>query len=216
MLRYHRSAARGLLCFGVVLGIATACSATDNEPGSAMSLPTDPQTSRSSARLGPEVSQGIASLRNATARFHNVGVAIAAGYEDPTRIPCVAIPTGAMGVHSVKGAALDQSVVPDQPEALLFLPRKGGGFKLVAVEYLVPALVRNTVTGVVSPWFSPAPWGSGYALVTTRPSVFGEAFEGPMPGHEPSMPWHYDKHVWVWETNPSGMFSQWNPSISCP
>ncbi len=29
------------------------------------------------------------------------------------------------------------------------------------------------------------------------------------------MPWHYDKHVRVWETNPTGVFSQWNPSISC-
>ena len=54
-----------------------------------------------------------------------------------------------------------------------------------------------------------------YTQVTARPSVFGESFEGPMPGHEPGMPWHYDKHVWVWETNPNGMFSQWNPSISC-
>jgi hypothetical protein len=29
------------------------------------------------------------------------------------------------------------------------------------------------------------------------------------------MPIHYDLHVWVWDHNPSGMFTQWNPTVSC-
>jgi len=41
------------------------------------------------------------------------------------------------------------------------------------------------------------------------------AFDGPMAGHNPQMPWHYDLHAWVIENNPAGLFSQWNPSISC-
>lgn len=104
----------------------------------------------------------------------------------------------------------------NEPELLLYLPKANGKFKLVAVEYLVPVLVRNNATNDVYPWFGMTPWGAGYTQITQRPSVFGELFEGPMPGHDAGMPWHYDKHVWAWDTNPSGMFSQWNPSISCP
>ena len=27
---------------------------------------------------------------------------------------------------------------------------------------------------------------------------------------------HYDLHVWLWKGSPSGIFSMWNPSVSCP
>ena len=48
-----------------------------------------------------------------------------------------------------------------------------------------------------------------------RPSLFGRAFEGPMPGHGPVMPVHYDMHAWVAEENPSGLFALFNPALSC-
>lgn len=206
---------RWLLMAGAALTITTACSPADPQAPSATGATSAIELAPAAASLGPNVSKALASLRHATARFHNVDAAIAAGYADPSGIPCVSSPAGTMGVHVLKASLLDQAVVPNEPELLLYLPKANGGFKLVAVEYLVPALLRNNTTGAVSPWFAPTPWGAGYTLVTPRPSVFGEAFEGPMPGHEPGMPWHFDKHVWVWNTNPSGMFSQWNPSISC-
>ena len=40
-------------------------------------------------------------------------------------------------------------------------------------------------------------------------------FDGPMLGHEPGMPIHYDLHVWIWQHNPVGMLDQFNPSGSC-
>ncbi len=207
---------RRLLILGSALTITTACSPADpvapGETGATSATELAPATSR----LGPEVSKGLASLRNATARFHNVDAAIAAGYADPSGIPCVASPLGTMGVHVVKSELVDQTVESDEPELLLYLPKANGGFKLIGVEYMVPVLVRNNTTGAVSPWFEPTPWGAGYTQITQRPSVFGEPFDGPMAGHEPGMPWHYDKHAWIWNTNPSGMFSEWNPSISCP
>lgn len=215
MIRTPRFTLHGMLTLGVTLGAATACAPDGTESDHGMSHPTAPQVSMASASLGPQVSKGLASLRNATAAFHRVDAAVAAGYANPAGIPCVASPAGTMGIHVARGASMDQVVVPDAPEVLLYLPRKGGGFKLVGVEYLVPVLVRNNETQAVSPWFAPTRWGSGYTLLTPRPSVFGESFEGPMPGHDAGMPWHYDKHVWVWETNPTGVFSQWNPSISC-
>ncbi len=43
----------------------------------------------------------------------------------------------------------------------------------------------------------------------------GHPFEGPMPGHEPGMPVHYDLHAWVFTDNPSGNLAAWNPKITC-
>jgi hypothetical protein len=49
-----------------------------------------------------------------------------------------------------------------------------------------------------------------------RPSLFGLPFDGPMLGHEPGMPIHYDLHVWLYKHNPAGTFAMWNPRVSCP
>ena len=49
-----------------------------------------------------------------------------------------------------------------------------------------------------------------------RPSLLGIPFDGPMPGHEPGMPVHYDLHVWLFEHNPAGLTAPFNPAISCP
>jgi hypothetical protein len=45
--------------------------------------------------------------------------------------------------------------------------------------------------------------------------VFGKRFEGPMLGHEPGQPIHYDKHVWLFKHNPKGTFAQTNPKVHC-
>jgi hypothetical protein len=29
------------------------------------------------------------------------------------------------------------------------------------------------------------------------------------------LPAFYELHVWAWKTNPSGMFADWNPRVSC-
>ena len=49
-----------------------------------------------------------------------------------------------------------------------------------------------------------------------RPYLFGRGFDGPMEGHEPGMPMHYDLHAWVWKRNPAGTFAMWNPRVECP
>jgi hypothetical protein len=44
--------------------------------------------------------------------------------------------------------------------------------------------------------------------------LLGQHFHlSPPPGL--GVPWHWSLHVWIWAHNPSGMFSEWNPSISC-
>ena len=49
-----------------------------------------------------------------------------------------------------------------------------------------------------------------------KSSLFGVPFDGPMLGHEPGMPKHYDLHVWLYERNPAGLFAAWNPRVHCP
>jgi hypothetical protein len=132
----------------------------------------------------------VAKVRAATARYHDVKVAEAHGYVPVS--PCEAGPDGVMGVHYLHPAlAGDLEVVPTQPELLLYVPTENG-LELAGVEYFVAALPGSTA-----------------------PTTLGHRFDGPMAGHNPQMPEHYDLHVWLWKHNPAGMTAQWNPALSC-
>lgn len=132
-----------------------------------------------------------------TARFHSVQQAEAAGYAAAS--PCVASPAGGMGIHYENAALMaDPALDPARPEVLVYEPKANGRLRLVALEY----------------WLQDA--DGSLATSDDRPSLFGQPFDGPMPGHSPVMPVHYDLHVWLWQPNPSGFFSQWNPRVSCP
>ena len=129
--------------------------------------------------------QQVAQVRKVTAKYHDVEQAVADGYIAPHG--CVE----GMGYHYFNprlGSYL--SVNPLTPELLIYAPT-GSDLKLVAVEYFV--------ANVGQP----------------RPSVMGQAFDGPMAGHEPGMPEHYDLHVWAWQANPDGLFTPFNWNISC-
>lgn len=153
---------------------------------------------------GPEALQrDLDFIRTATARYQDVAVALQDGFvADPV---CVAAPgLGAMGIHYVNGSRVDDRLIAEQPEILLYV-REGGALRLVAVEYLVPVFQGG------APYFgSAAPSQPG-----PTPTMFGQSFQGPMPGHNPAMPWHFDLHVWLFRDNPSGVFSQFNPAVSC-
>ena len=163
------------------------------------------------ARSGSLPSGELRRLRAAVAPYHNFAAAEAAGYSIVGE-PCVESPDGAMGFHAVN-RSLTADLVSDalQPEILLYAPRSNGTLELVGVEYFQIALA-NTAGGP-RPWFEATPPPLGFA--TTAPTVLGQTFNGPMPGHNPSMPWHYDLHAWVFEANPAGVFAPWNPAISC-
>jgi len=161
------------------------------------------------------VSLQIAIARQATARFHDITAAHAAGYATENE-PCVASPEGVMGIHAVNFALIgNQALDLRQPEALLYVPRPEGGHRLVGVEYVQIVLLRDPQTGAVGPWVSEAPWPPDYEVVTPTPRLFDEVFQGPMPGHTPTMPWHWDLHAWIWSENPAGMFAEWNRTLRC-
>jgi len=147
----------------------------------------------------------LAQVRQATAQFHRVEAALAAGYElgyvngAEVRIitGCIAHPTaGAMGYHYFNKALVDDLVIdPLKPEGLVYAPAPNGELKLVSVEYVVPGP------------------GSNPPGVSEAPSVFGMEMHILVP---PPGPGFYIHHAWVWRHNPAGMFADWNPDITCP
>jgi len=142
------------------------------------------------------VGQQLAAVRAATAKYQRVEEALADGYiADPF---CIASPAGAMGIHYVKPSLMDGNLSPAEPEILLYVQDGQGRPSLVAVEFFKPDADQNLATS------------------EDRPSLFGQPFDGPMAGHTPVMPIHYDLHVWLWQHNPAGMFAQFNPALSCP
>ena len=154
---------------------------------------------------------GWQGVRAATARFHSMTQASAAGYSLAGE-PCVAEVPGTMGIHAVNFAlAGDLDINPLKPEILLYLPKDDGGYELIGVEYWAIALA-NSPNGPI-PWFGANPPADGW--FNAAPSVLGQTFDGPMPGHNPSMPWHYDLHAWLWADNPAGTFAPFNPALSC-
>lgn len=88
---------------------------------------------RSSPGLGAELAQ----VRAATAKYHDIEVALADGFALPPESDCVASPEGAMGYHYVNVGRIGQ-LDPTMPQVLLYIPGKDGRLRLVGVEYLSP------------------------------------------------------------------------------
>lgn len=137
------------------------------------------------AASGPEVAQ----LRRLVAPFHTIAKAAAGGWTTDIT-GCLELPgVGGMGHHYANFGYLGDGVVrADQPEILVFAPAPNSrdGFRLVAVEFVLPAAPSD-----------PAP------------SLFGQQFH-----FNPAVP-GYVLHVWVGDHNPTGLFQDWNPTISC-
>jgi hypothetical protein len=148
--------------------------------------------------------QELAAIREATARFHNVDAALAAGYELGYRrnngaqiiTGCVKHPTlGAMGYHYFNKALVDNLAVdPMQPEALVYAPGPDGNLQLAAVEWVVPGPTWTDPPGAIS-----------------TPTVLGMEMRILVPAVD-----FYTHHAWVWKHNPSGMMADWNPKVVCP
>jgi len=149
----------------------------------------------------------LANAAAATAPYHRESAALADGFTATD--DCVSAPgLGAMGIHYLNIArASDLTVKASEPELLLYEPTHNGGRRLVRVEYFVPVISNG------APWFDPN--NPPPVIDNAAPKLFGKTFDGPMPGHEPGMPWHYDLHVWIWKYNPSGLFAQFNPTAQC-
>lgn len=137
-------------------------------------------------------------MRQATRAFRDVRAARAAGYEAAG--PCASDPKyGGMGIHYGNPELLaDGELDITKPEVLVYQPARNGRLRLGAVEYFQVDADQHLATQ------------------EDRPSLFELPFDGPMLGHDPEMPIHYDLHVWLYRHNPAGMFAAFNPLVRCP
>ena len=142
------------------------------------------------AKLPPGVQQDLAALRAAVSPLHNLRRATEAGFDVDVTGCLENPPIGGMGHHYAMTSRIDGAPpVADQPEILVFSPKSNGKLQLGAVEFIIPY---------------PA-W-----TAATPPSLFGETF------HRNDGAGLWVLHVWLWRHNPSGLFADWNPTVSCP
>ncbi|MEO7964416.1 MAG: hypothetical protein ABIT38_10985 [Gemmatimonadaceae bacterium] len=138
-------------------------------------------------KLGAGVLRDLATLRQVTAPFHSFDRANASGWNTMITA-CMTDPTlGGMGFHYGNTNLIDGRVRVDEPELLLYEPEANGRMRLVAVEYIMP-LTASAVP----------------------PRLFDRDFK-------PNLAFGiWALHAWVWKDNPSGIFADWNPRVTCP
>jgi hypothetical protein len=144
----------------------------------------------------------FAAAKQATAGFHNLEAAEAAGYgrfPDAAGIACIESPgVGGMGVHYVNGGLVGDAVLDaTRPEALVYEPKPGGGLHLAALEYIVFKDVWEAA-GHLQP-----------------PAMFGRQFDFTNSPNRYGIPPFYALHAWLWKTNSSGDLEPWNPRVDC-
>jgi hypothetical protein len=136
----------------------------------------------------------ISDLRAVTAAFHRTEAAQAAGYNlVPGLDHCFENPgVGAMGYHYINTDILDLTVDNLKPEAMVYVPGPNGQRQLGAIEFIVPAQAWDEAGN------------------SEPPTALGQSF------HLNQALGVYVLHAWIWKHNPSGMFEDWNPKVSCP
>ena len=128
----------------------------------------------------------LVRARQATVAFHDIAVAEAAGYAN-SGLPCFE----GQGFHWLKPSLLGSTDVTT-PAAVMYIPDDTGAMKLIALEWITPI-----------------------SSSTQQPDfLFGQTFHGPE--EEEGVPFtFFNLHVWAWEQNQTGLFSDLNPKIHC-
>jgi hypothetical protein len=135
-----------------------------------------------------DLSAELARVRAVTAKYHNLSQAEADGYvQDVCHVD---------GCHWFNWDLYDGTFDIEQPEALNYVPTKDGGWRLVAVEYVV--------MGTDPP--QPAPEGFTGDEDAPDGDEYGWRF-----GTEGFPDWELS--VWIWSHNPNGMFAMENPRL---
>jgi len=180
-------------------------------------------SSISAPELSKSAEPDLATVRAVTERFRDVNVALAEGYiRDPMNVCDTATMMGrsaglgAMGVHYFRPDLLGISAPPNprvsgsgthtdfnKPAILIYEPQADGSHQLVAVENLVFIKAWEAAGNKAPPTYQ----GQSFNKMEDDPATHVD--EAHM--FEP----HYDLHVWLYRDNPSGLFAQFNPNVSC-
>ena len=130
----------------------------------------------------------LAAVHKVTAKLRSLETAKAAGWSEQITGCMTDRLAGGMGYHYANPKLIDGKVRADEPELLVYAAETYGQMRLVAVEYIVP----------FGAWSGEQP-----------PTLFGQSFSRNMAFGVWAL------HAWVGENNPSGMFSDWNPHVTC-
>jgi hypothetical protein len=148
-----------------------------------------------SAQQQTEARALVDAVRDATERFKDIRVAKSEGYG--LMFGCVSgSDVGAMGLHYVNGSLLDDVIDVEHPEIVLYEPLPNGQVSITGVDYLVYADAWN-------------------AKHKDPPQLMGQLFHYFESPNRFGLPAFYTLHVWAWKDNPSGTFTNWNPTVSC-
>ncbi len=170
----------------MLLPVATPAAAQMSGPVNAQNFLSQPATGL------------VQAVRQATAKYQNVSLALKDGYQADTN-GCVSSPDeGVMGVHYINGSLIGGAVDAYHPQGLVYEPVGNGQLQLVAVEYITVAQL----------WDGSHPNGQSAKLM-------GQVFDYMEAPNRFRLPAVYTLHVWAWKYNPLGTFSMWNPNVSC-
>ena len=150
-----------------------------------------------------------------------MNVALAEGYVADTECTTAAMmgrphAHGAMGVHFAREDLLGISGPPtprvdgtgthtdfSRPAVLLYEPQPDGSLVLVGIENLVFAEAWWAAGHDQPPAFNGVP----YDLMSDDPRTSADEAHLFAP--------HYDRHIWLYRDNPSGIFASFNSKVSC-
>lgn len=187
---------RNCLLAVFMLSIVTACQKQDEPENMAADLAARAAPIKAPAMNGASgiataheaTAELLKSVRAATSRFNSTTQAVNAGYEVNNH--CVSVPgLGGMGYHWGNGSLIDPVFDVLKPEVILYEKGPGGNMRLTAVEYIVINV------GQARPMFGDHPFDIGGTPVPVA---------------------HWSLHVWVHKENPNGVFTRFNPTVSCP
>lgn len=131
----------------------------------------------------------INQVRTETAAYQNFNAGTTAGWSN-LMSDCVQHPTeGGMGFHYGRMEYFDGRVNHLEPQVLLYNMNGNNEMEFLGVEYIVPFAIL------------PAD--------ATPPVLFNQPFH-----QNPNLE-IWALHLWTNKENPSGIFNDWNPNVSC-
>jgi hypothetical protein len=164
-------------------------------------------------------------VKSMAEKYRDVSVAKAEGYTTDNKCTTAAMlgfpaGMGGMGLHYVRRDLLGLPPKPAppgsgrvrgtgtytdfrKPAMLVYEPQADGSLELVAVENLVFASAWQAAGKKGPPTFR----GEPYVLLADKPQTQVDEAHGWEP--------HYELHLWLFRDNPNGMYSEFNPRVTC-
>ena len=170
----------------VLLAGIVLLTACESSTGTGTNAVSAARAPLSARRDDAQEQKDLAALRGATEKFHKIEVAAQAGWNEQVPPGCFTNPdSGAMGFH-FRNLGNVGTLDPTAPQFVMYEPQKDGSMRLVGVEFIFPG-----------------------APTDTPPVLFNQAF------HYNSTFGVWVLHVWAWRENQHGLYSDWNPNVSC-